>query len=89
MFIIGANEGTLEIRGENGVIANGIATAKTLVYNLEKADIDLDFDDVFFSSSMDFADEYGFDTYDGAKELWEEGAKRWYATREGQKKFYT
>ena len=83
MFIIGADEGTLEIRGENNFLFKGIATAKTLVYALEKGNIDLDFDDIFFSSSMDFADEYGFDTYTGAKELWEEGAKRWYATREG------
>jgi hypothetical protein len=28
---------------------------------------------VFHSSSMDFADEEGFDTYDGAWKLWETG----------------
>ena len=29
-------------------------------------------DTVATSSSIDFADEYGFDHYDGAKDLWEE-----------------
>ena len=29
--------------------------------------------DVYHSSTMDFADEEGFDTYDGAWKLWEKG----------------
>ena len=31
--------------------------------------------EVYFQSSMDFADEYGFDHYDGAKEIWNEAMK--------------
>ena len=31
-----------------------------------------------FSSSMDFASEYGFDTDEEAKELWESGVKKFY-----------
>ena len=42
-------------------------TAKMLAYILDTKKI---FGEVMFTSSMDFADENGFDHYDGAKNLW-------------------
>ena len=44
-------------------------TAKTLKYILDTKNINVFEDRLFFSSSMDFADEYGFATHDGAKEI--------------------
>ena len=41
-------------------------TAKMLAYILDTHKI---FGEVMFCSSMDFADEYGFATHDGAKEI--------------------
>ena len=44
-------------------------TAKMLKYILDTKNINGFEDRLFFSSSMDFADEYGFETHDGAKEI--------------------
>ena len=44
-------------------------TSKTLKYILDTKNINVFEDRLFFSSSMDFADEYGFATHDGAKEI--------------------
>ena len=44
-------------------------TAKMLKYILDTKNINVFEDTIFFSSSMDFADEYGFATHDGAKEI--------------------
>ena len=44
-------------------------TAKMLKYILDTKKINVFEDDIFFSSSMDFANEYGFKTHDGAKEI--------------------
>ena len=44
-------------------------TARTLKYILETKNINVFKDRLFFSSSMDFADEYGFATHDGAKDI--------------------
>ena len=83
LITVFANNGSLEIRGEGySLLADNIKTAKTLAYNLELLDIDLDFDDIFFSSSMDFAEEYGFENNEDAEILWKEGARRWYMTKE-------
>ena len=41
-------------------------TPKMLAYILDTKKI---FGEVMFTSSMDFADEYGFETHDGAKEI--------------------
>ena len=46
-----------------------LKTAKTLKYILDTKNINVFEDRLFFSSSMDFADEYGFATHDGAKEI--------------------
>ena len=44
-------------------------TPKMLKYILDTKNINVFEDRLFFSSSMDFADEYGFETHDGAKEI--------------------
>ena len=44
-------------------------TARTLKYILETKNVNVFEDRLFFSSSMDFADEYGFATHDGAKDI--------------------
>lgn len=79
MITVFAENGGLTLNGDNGQLVNNIKTAKTLNYYLQKFDIDPDFDDIFFSSSMDFAADEGsgFETDDGAKILWEEGVKQW------------
>ena len=48
------------------------STPKMLAYILDTKKI---FGSVMFTSSMDFADEYGFDHYDGAKDLWNEAVE--------------
>ena len=73
-----AENGALELRGEGfSLLADNIKTAKTLAYNLELLEIDLDSDDIYFSSTMDFAEDSGFETNDCAKILWEEGVARY------------
>ena len=44
-------------------------TARTFKYILETKNVNVFKDRIFFSSSMDFADEYGFATHDGAKDI--------------------
>ena len=44
-------------------------TAKTLKYILDTKNINVFEDTIFFSSSMDFAHEYGFAHHDGAKHI--------------------
>ena len=44
-------------------------TAKTLKYILDTKKVNVFEDDIFFTSSMDFAHEEGFADQDGAKEL--------------------
>ena len=84
VFTIHAVDGALEIYRNDGngsgVIAGNIQTAKSLAYAIGTYKM-MD-KTVYFSSSMDFADEYGFDHYDGAKDLWEEGVKRFFMTNE-------
>jgi len=79
MFVtVYAENGALELRGEGySLLADNIKTAKTLAYNLELLEIDLDFDDIYFSSSMDFAEDYGFENNEEAIALWEEGVARY------------
>lgn len=74
---VGANNGGLEIYiGVGNLVAGNIQTAKTLQYVFETYNIDIDRDTIYFDSTMDFADEFGFDNYDDAKILFEEGVKR-------------
>ena len=75
-IFISANNGGLEIcKGPGNIIAGNIQTAKTFKYVFETHNIDVDNDDIYYTSSMDFADEEGFDHYDDAKVLAEEGFK--------------
>ena len=72
-IFIGANNGGLEIyKGPGNLIAGNIKTAKTFKYVMDTHHIDVDNDTIYYTSSMDFADEEGFDTYDGATNLWNE-----------------
>jgi hypothetical protein len=77
MITVFAENGGLTLNGDNGCLAQNIKTAKTLSYYLEKFNIADQ--DVYFSSSMDFAADEGsgFETDDGAKILWEEGVVRY------------
>lgn len=73
-----AENGALELRGEGfNLLADNIKTAKTLAYNLELLEIDLDFDTIYFSSSIDFAEDYGFESSEEAVALFQEGARRY------------
>ena len=69
---------TVFIDAENGGVGVHIGagnkvgwakTAKTLKYILDTKNINVFEDRLFFTSSMDFADEYGFETHDGGKEI--------------------
>ena len=64
---ISANNGGIEVGIGVGNKVGFAKTPKMLAYILDTHKI---FGEVLFTSSMDFADEYGFDHYDGAKDLW-------------------
>ena len=73
-IFISANNGGLEIyKGAGNLIAGNIKTAKTFKYVMDTHNIDIDFDTIYYTSSMDFADEEGFANCDDAKILAEEG----------------
>ena len=75
---ISANNGKIEMYNDGNFVATA-ETAKTIAYVLEMYGFD---GSVATSSSIDFADEYGFENYDDAKTLWSEGVKRFYMTNE-------
>ena len=69
---------TVFIDADNGGVSVSIGagnkvgfakTAKMLKYILDTKNINVFEDTIFFSSSMDFAHEYGFAHHDGAKEI--------------------
>jgi hypothetical protein len=73
---IGANNGGLEIyKGVGNLIAGNIKTAKTFKYVMDTHGIDTDTHEIYTTSSMDFADEEGFENADDARILMEEGFK--------------
>ena len=73
---ISANNGGLEIyKGVGNLIAGNIKTAKSFKYVMDTHHIDPDVDTIYTTSDMDFADECGFDHYDDARILMEEGFK--------------
>jgi len=75
-IFIGANNGGLEIyKGVGNLIAGNIQTAKTFKYVMDTHNIDPDVDTIYTTSSMDFADEEGFENADDARILMEEGFK--------------
>ena len=65
---ISAHEGGIQLHDDNGIV--GYSTkAETLAYIMDTHGLA---NTVMGSSSMDFADEYGFETADGAMSLYEE-----------------
>ena len=69
---------TVFIDADNGGVSVSIGvgnkvgfakTAKMLKYILDTKKVNVFEDDVFFTSSMDFAHEYGFAHHDGAKHI--------------------
>lgn len=73
-IFISANNGGLEIyKGAGNLIAGNIKTAKGFKYVMDTHNIDPDYATMYYTSSMDFADEEGFANYDDAKILAEEG----------------
>ena len=82
-IFIAANNGGLEIyKGVGNLIAGNIKTAKTFKYVMDTNGIDPDVDTIYTTSDMDFADECGFDHYDDARILMEEGLKLMEMTKE-------
>lgn len=66
---IAAHNGGIQMFANNGVV--GFATtAKMVAYIIQTKGLA---GAVFHSSSMDFADEEGFENYDDAWKLWEAG----------------
>lgn len=72
-MFINADNGMIKVFKDVDNLVGGAKTAKGLAYIL--ATHKVQDHDVYFQSSMDFADEYGFDHYDGAKNLWNEAMK--------------
>jgi hypothetical protein len=72
---ISAHNGGLQVFKGVGNLVGFAKTPKMLAYIMDTHKI---FGDVMFTSSMDFADEEGFDTWDGARVFWQEGIEmRW------------
>ena len=67
---IGARDGGIEFFAGTGNPVGFAKTPKMVAYIIQTTGLA---ESVFHSSSMDFADEYGFNTYDGAWKLWETG----------------
>ena len=65
-IFISANNGGIDVGVGVGNTVGHATTPKMLAYILDTHKI---FGEVMFTSSMDFADEYGFETHDGAKEI--------------------
>lgn len=69
-YVAADNACVVLYEGDN--IVAECATAKTIAYYIAECGIA---DSFYFSSSMDFADEYGFDNAEDAKELLFAGIK--------------
>lgn len=67
---IGAQDGGVYVNIGAGNKVGFAKTPKMLAYILETKKV-FNYENVYFTSSMDFADEEGFAHYDGAKELWD------------------
>jgi|14BtaG_2_1085337.scaffolds.fasta_scaffold00412_21 hypothetical protein len=69
-MFISAEHGFVKVyKGVNNVVG-GAKTAKGLAWILATHKVN-DYD-VYFQSSMDFADEEGFDHHDDAKKIWDD-----------------
>ena len=69
---ISANNGGIDVGIGVGNTVGHATTPKMLAYILDTHNV---YGSVMFTSSMDFADEYGFDHYNGAKDLWNEAVE--------------
>ena len=65
---LSADNGEIQTQTEQGLIYN-TAKVETIAKIIKNHTIPMD--GVMSSSSMDFADEYGFKTWDGAQKLWQ------------------
>lgn len=73
---ISARNGELELWNENRCVEE-VSTAKGALRVLQEYGFD---GNVYTSSSMDFASEYGFETDDCAKNLWNDAVTLYNAT---------
>jgi len=71
---ISADNGSIQMFNGNYMVAEA-ATDKTICYYLQEHGFE---DSVMASSSIDCASEYGFDTDDCARDLWDQGVKMYY-----------
>jgi hypothetical protein len=67
---VSCDNGAIELFAGDECVAVA-ETAKSIAYYLAEYGID----DAYFSSSMDFADEYGFENAEDAKVLFDAGVK--------------
>ena len=67
---IAAHKGGIQMFSNPGELVAWAKTPEMIAYALRTKGAD---DIIMGSSSMDFADEEGFDTYDGAWKLWNAG----------------
>jgi len=65
---ITAKNGGIQVLSEGGVVGFGVTPA-CISYLISTHGLA---DSVYGSSTMDFADEEGFATHDGAKKLWDQ-----------------
>lgn len=73
---IGCDNGGIDIYiGAGNKVAGNIKTAKAFKYVFDTYGIDPDKHTIYTTSCVDFADEYGFDHYDGAKVIIDAGFK--------------
>ena len=82
MFTIFASDKSLDIYGEDGAVAKNLGNPTAVAEGIKQLNIDLDFDDIYFSSSMDFATEYGFGSNTEAKDLFNAGIRAYYNQKE-------
>ena len=68
-IFISANNGEVEVSVGPGNTVGSAATPEALSKIIDDNNIS---GDCYFSSSMDFADEYGFKTWDGARKIWDQ-----------------
>jgi hypothetical protein len=74
---ITADNGSIEMFANNELVATA-STAKDISWALKEYGFE---GSVATSSTIDFADEFGFENQDDAITLWEEGVKHFYMTQ--------
>ena len=74
---IAADNGSIEMFANNELVATA-STAKDISWTLKEYGFE---GSVATSSSIDFADEYGFENWNDAIILWEEGVKHFFMTQ--------